>query len=196
MTATAIGTTRLGHPPRGHATKRCRMAATVAGVRAPRSRIGAPLRERIGGSVLVQDQGYKTPRWVWQKSLNPKGYGRIRIGGRGGRDHQVHRVAYEQFVGPIPHGLQIDHLCRVRSCCNPTHLEPVTVRENGRRGTAGTNLALWQAAKTHCPRDHPYSGQNLYVDRTGRRHCRTCRHQIDLDRRARQKAARRLEMTS
>lgn len=157
---------------------------------------GLSLRERISISVVAEDRGHVTPCWVWKKSLNINGYGRIRVGGRWGRDHQAHRVTYELFVGPIPDDLQIDHLCRVRACCNPPHLEPVTARENGRRGLAGTNLALWQAAKTRCPRGHPYGGTNLYVDPTGRRHCRECRHQVDLDRRARQKIARRLEMAS
>lgn len=67
--------------------------------------------------------------WLWKRSTT-KGYGRISVLGR---PRGVHRVSYEVFVGPIPDGLEIDHLCRRRSCCNPAHLEPVTHRENQRR---------------------------------------------------------------
>ena len=78
----------------------------------------------------------------------------------------AHRVAYELQVGPIPVGLQLDHLCRVRSCVNPAHLEPVTSAENTRRGL--------RAMKTHCPQGHPYAGENLLIRPTGQRRCRTC----------------------
>ena len=72
--------------------------------------------------------------WVWTGSRTGAGYGQVwsRRGNRG-----VHRIVYEQLVGPIPDGLVIDHLCRNRSCCNPAHLEPVTMAENVRRGLNG-----------------------------------------------------------
>lgn len=65
--------------------------------------------------------------WLWTGSQDGKGYGKT---GRG----RIHRIVYEELVGPIPDGLQLDHLCRVRNCVNPAHLEPVTGRENVRRG--------------------------------------------------------------
>lgn len=77
----------------------------------------------------------------------------------------AHRVAYETWVGPIPDGLTIDHLCRNRLCIEPTHLEPVTNRENIQRG--GNSL------KTHCPQGHPYDEVNT-ASRNNRRYCRTC----------------------
>ena len=72
--------------------------------------------------------------WLWTAHVNPKtGYVQFRIGGRAGSMVLAHRWAYKHFVGPIPAGMQIDHLCRVRHCVNPEHLEPVTPMENRRR---------------------------------------------------------------
>lgn len=71
--------------------------------------------------------------WIWTGELNRNGYGRV---WRLGRRVMAHRAMYELLVGPIPEGLVLDHLCRVRCCVNPKHLEPVTVRENTIRGEA------------------------------------------------------------
>jgi hypothetical protein len=107
--------------------------------------------------------------WVWLRGTNGVGYGTLR---RNGRDHYAHRWFYEKHVGPIPAGLELDHLCRNRLCCNPEHLEAVTRTENLRRGFGPAAI---NARKTHCVNGHPLSGTNLYVDPKGRRQCRTCR---------------------
>lgn len=79
----------------------------------------------------------------------------------------AHRWAYERDRGPIPDGLELDHLCRNPICVNPAHLEPVTSRENNLRGLSPAAI---HARKTHCPQGHAYSG----VNKRGERVCRTC----------------------
>ena len=107
--------------------------------------------------------------WPWLGSLTPDGYGQFWAGAIKGR---AHRYSYSLVNGPIPEGLQTDHLCRNRACVNPAHLEAVTPRENTMRseGPAAIN-----ARKTECPKGHPLSGDNLVVNATtGYRRCRTC----------------------
>lgn len=82
----------------------------------------------------------------------------------------THRLAFEAWMGPIPHGLVIDHLCRVPACCNPAHLEAVTVWENTLRGD---NPMAAKARKTHCKRGHAFTDENTRR-RDGRRECWTC----------------------
>ena len=106
--------------------------------------------------------------WLWTGALS-SGYGMLRIGGRGGHNRYVHRVAYEELVGPIPDGLEIDHLCRVRACFNPAHLEPVTPQQNVRRGESPGARAL---RRSDCLYGHPYADHG--VIRQGRRRCRLC----------------------
>ena len=116
--------------------------------------------------------------WSWSAYCHPDGYGRYKLDGKG---HYAHRVSYEALVGPIPDGLDLDHLCRQRSCVNPTHLEPVTRRENTRRGEGYT---AQQSAKTHCNSGHPFDDANTYRYR-GNRICRACN--VEAARRARNK---------
>jgi len=112
--------------------------------------------------------------WLWTGTLNPGGYGCV---GFQGKTKGAHRVAYMLANGSIPAGMDLDHLCRVRCCVNPGHLEAVTRSVNLRRGEAGQNLVSKALAKTHCPAGHPYQGDNLYVDKRGRRACITCQRQ-------------------
>jgi hypothetical protein len=80
----------------------------------------------------IRDCGYDTPCWVWQWSLKGDGYGQA-VGPNG--PGKAHRIVYERLRGPIPAGLELDHLCRNPLCVNPDHLEPVTHQENLRRGS-------------------------------------------------------------
>ena len=109
--------------------------------------------------------------WLWTAS-RVDGYGRFRLGGRGSSPARAHVVAYELLIGPVPDGLELDHLCRVPACVNPSHLEAVTHAENCRRGRAGAH----NADKTHCPRGHPYDEENTYwFGPDGKwRDCRAC----------------------
>jgi hypothetical protein len=121
--------------------------------------------------------------WLWAGKRQSGGYGQIQVGSR--TDHSrrlvyVHRLVYECCVGDIPPGLTIDHLCRVRNCVNPDHLEAVTNRDNTMRAPTITAI---NAAKTHCPHGHAYSADNTYINR-GRRFCRTCRREEEGRRRA------------
>lgn len=108
--------------------------------------------------------------WQWLGYVNPRtGYGQFQL--RKGEPVLAHRMAYELFVGAIPDGAQLDHLCRNRQCVNPKHLEPVTCQENLLRGDT---RAAANSAKTHCPKGHPYDEVNTYQRSNGQRGCRQC----------------------
>lgn len=109
--------------------------------------------------------------WEWTGRPNKGGYGQVT---RRGKPRLVHRLAYEMLVGPIPEGLDLDHLCRNTICVNPDHLEPVTNRENTMRSF---NFIRFNAEATHCPEGHEYAGLNLYVTTKGWRECRTCKRE-------------------
>lgn len=121
--------------------------------------------------------------WLWTGAKYKEGYGQFRISSRDGRG-LAHRFAYTISIGEIPAGLHIDHLCRVRACVNPYHLEPVTQQENTLRGESP---AAKNAKKTHCPKGHPYSGGNLLVNKNNERRCRKCISETNVKYRAKQK---------
>lgn len=109
--------------------------------------------------------------WLWIGARTGSGYGALHEGAPSEHQLSAHRVSYELLVGPIPAGLTIDHLCRVKACVNPKHLEPVTQRENTMRN--GSVVAL-NAQKTRCHRGHPFDSLNTWIDKRGKRYCRTC----------------------
>ncbi len=121
--------------------------------------------------------------WQWMGQKNTKGYGVFAVERK---SKMAHRVAYVLCVGDIPEGLTLDHLCRVRGCVNPGHLEPVTVAENVRRGNSFTGINL---RKTHCDHGHPFTPENTAITREGFRDCRECRRQISRRYSLRKKAA-------
>lgn len=110
------------------------------------------------------------PCWLWTAGKS-SGYGVFYL--RHGQPVRAHRWAWEEANGPIPEGLELDHFaCEVPACVNPTHVRPVSPRENQLRSNS---ISARNAAKTHCPKGHPYSGDNLYIiPSTGGRMCREC----------------------
>src|SRR6266478_6123799 len=154
-------------------------------------RFGAPSLKRrsrvspaagTGSDPLVRAWKYIEPEpnsgcWLWVGIVSKgpgrgKGYGRFWLGGRRGgprRNVMAHRFMYEQLVGAIPRGLQLDHLCRVPGCVNPAHLEPVTARENLMRGNT---RAAANARKTICLRGHPLD--DPWISNRGQRLYRKC----------------------
>ena len=127
-----------------------------------------PALDRLAPKIAVDDNGC----WIWLGATIRSGYGHFHVDGK---YVKTHRWTYEHFVGPIPDGMQIDHLCRVVACCNPGHLEPVTPLENIRR-SAGN------ATRTHCRHGHAFDAENtIWLTRaSGRaagqryRRCREC----------------------
>lgn len=106
--------------------------------------------------------------WLWIGGENGKGYGRMRWG----KNYRAHRLAYELLRGPIPSGLELDHLCRVKCCINPDHLEIVTSKVNTLRGTGPT---AQNAIRTHCVNGHEFTLENTRIGTDGDRVCRACR---------------------
>jgi hypothetical protein len=122
--------------------------------------------ERFWGHVDIRADN---ECWQWMGYINPNGYGAVNVGGS---IRPAHRVAYAISKGPLIPGLEIDHLCRNRGCCNPAHLEQVTRGENIRR----SDLNAEKKRRTHCPHGHEYTPENTLreVGRQGRR-CRECK---------------------
>lgn len=114
--------------------------------------------------------------WVWTGDTSSSGYGRFYLLGR---QMASHVVSWWWANGPVPEGLELDHLCRVRACCNPEHLEPVTHRENIMRSASppATN-----ARKTHCVHGHEFTVTNTYITSQGYRSCRTCHRDRERER--------------
>lgn len=121
------------------------------------------LPDRITTRIAPQEDGC----WIWKGRINYAGYGQTYWEGRA---WYIHRAVWVDVNGPVPDGLDLDHLCRVRSCCNPAHLEPVTRAENVRRG----KLHLVNGSKTACPQGHPYDEANTRYNKDGSRACRLC----------------------
>ena len=108
--------------------------------------------------------------WEWTACHSSNGYARVVWNGR---VQNAHRVVWHIATGEdIPDGMELDHLCRNRSCVNPVHLEVVDKRTNILRGFGPTAV---NARKTHCKRGHEFADENTYIESDGGRRCRTCR---------------------
>lgn len=124
--------------------------------------------------------------WLWLGCLTRDGYPQFY--GAEGSVVRAHRFIFELTRKKIPEGLTIDHLCRVRCCVNPDHMEVVSHVENMRRGT------IWQyhSSKTECPKGHRFSPENTYLRpanqyRGAQRVCRECNRLAQIDYRERKK---------
>jgi HNH endonuclease len=160
------------------------MSRSIVGVMAkPRQTLPRTLSELFLRAVIAPTSGCL----VWDGRMTRGGYGQIGLSAKhaaelgSSRTYLVHRLAWELANGPIPKGMQIDHLCRNRACINPKHLEVVTASENTRRGLGPAASAIRMramvkaraAAITHCPQGHEYTPENTYLH-NGMRTCRTC----------------------
>lgn len=142
-----------------------------------------PIRERL---LRWSSPEPNTGCWLWMGVVGNHGYGVVSFTRKPKTLWALaHRLSYEEFIGPIPKGLHIDHLCRVRCCINPQHLEPVTCAENLRRGIVTTEAARKvmlanKAAnpKTHCPHGHEFTVENTRIYK-GHRHCRACQQYVN-----------------
>lgn len=136
------------------------------------------------------DGGGKSECWQWTAYRRPCGYGYVRFGGA---VVHAHRAVYTLLVGPIPEGMQLDHVCHTRdsscpggescqhrACVNPDHLEVVSASENMARS--------WPANKTHCVNGHEFTPENTARYGSGRRKCRKCKALHERARRARRRA--------
>lgn len=132
--------------------------------------------------LIRVDVGEPDECWEWKGNSLKSGYGIFHSSRANG---YAHRYSYELLIGPIPEGLVIDHLCRNPGCVNPSHLEPVTNRENILRGMS---LAARYARRTHCINGHEFTPENTRLMPGGDRQCRPCRRHREWVRRERRKA--------
>jgi hypothetical protein len=118
-----------------------------------------PIRSRIERRVTREDRGHTSPCWIWEGATDKDGYPHMNVyegpsGSRRKRLVRVQRVVHSEYVGPIPEGYEVDHLCHVVQCLNPAHLEAVTPAENLRRRRRR------RATETQCANGHGSEHRN------------------------------------
>lgn len=132
----------------------------------------------IGWKLAKIDRRGPDDCWEWQGARTSTGYGSV---GHDFRHMSAHVLAYEHWVGPVPSGLELDHLCRNRACCNPAHLRPIP-RADNRRDVTPPQL------RATCGKGHAFTPANTYYTSRSRQ-CRECKRILDRARRARLRAA-------
>lgn len=141
---------------------------------------------RVLGRCRISESGC----WEFQGYRNKVGYGSVSVGSRldGTKTIDlVHRITYRHFLGPISDGLTVDHLCRNKSCCNPDHLEAVTLQENIRRGESPTIVL---ARKNVCRRGHSLLDPDNLLNTARGRRCKTCSRIANREATERRRASR------
>jgi len=123
---------------------------------------------RFFAKITPTRHGKRSACWEWTGAIDGTGYGRF---GVRRKNRYAHCVAWVIEHGPIPYGLELDHLCRNTICVRPSHMELVTHRENMLRGE--TTLPALMVSKTHCKRGHPFDAENTVIV-NGWRQCRIC----------------------
>lgn len=129
---------------------------------------GEGIVNELPQSIRDRIEQHEDGCWLWRGTIHRTGYGIVKLDRR---MQTAHRVIYERLIGTVDESLHLDHLCRVRNCVNPAHLEPVTCRENIMRGEG---LAARNARATHCIRGHAFSEENTLIHSGGKRRCREC----------------------
>jgi hypothetical protein len=127
-----------------------------------------PFEERFWAKVCPEPN---SGCWIWMGGLGGGDYGAFYLDGR---NVTAHRLSYEMHKGKIADGLVLDHLCRIRCCVNPDHLEAVTQKDNVGRGILAETQRATRNSLTHCKHGHFFSEENSLFDSRGRRRCRVC----------------------
>jgi hypothetical protein len=140
-----------------------------------------PIKDRFYRRVKLPDEN---GCMNWEGATNGRGYGQLQVNRK---NLYAHRLSYTLMVGPIPNDLVLDHLCRNRRCCNPLHLEPVTVSTNAVRGVIGEKNTARAAEQTHCKYGHPRTKENTLRRGTVYSGCRVCANKRDRARYKREK---------
>jgi hypothetical protein len=109
--------------------------------------------------------------WLWQGSCTDRGYGNVKYKNRTWR---IHRLMWILHGNKFDDEMELDHTCKNITCCNPNHLEQIVHSENVQRGNLKYVSSKVYGTRTHCPKGHAYSGNNLYVDPKNQRRCRQC----------------------